>query len=229
MKRILAAMLALALIAAAVSCSGKSQDSGTVADTAEMSLINSALGEKGATEGDDSTFNRKYVDVSYDIAYLGKVYDGEPEILPEGTLKDWTENVFLKKSPEEQDALPVMYQAVHELGVTKDQLTALNNSRRELGEYMILDDDYINSLYIGDKAEMKRALAGPAALYYDGELYTWNELNAVPAPDIVSRIPKDVMDTYIAGVISYLETSEIMSQEEIEIYITDNTGTTSGQ
>ena len=94
---------------------------------------------------------------------------------------------------------------------------------------MILDDDYINSLYIGDEAEMKRALAGPAALYYDGELYTWNELNAVPAPDIVSRIPKDVMDTYIAGVISYLETSEIMSQEEIEIYITDNTGTTSGQ
>ena len=63
-----------------------------------------------------------------------------------------------------------MYQAVHELGVTKDQLTALNNSRRELGEYMILDDDYINSLYIEDESEMKRALAGPAALYYDGEL-----------------------------------------------------------
>ena len=51
----------------------------------------------------------------------------------------------------------------------------------------------------------------------------------MPAPDIVSRIPKDVMDAYIAGVISYLETSEIMSQEEIEIYIIDNTGTTSGQ
>lgn len=170
MKRILAAALAIALIAAAVSCSGKSQDSGTVADTAEMSLINSALNEKGATGGDDSTFNRKYVDVSYDIAYLGKVYDGEPEILPEGALKDWTENVFLKKSPEEQDALPVMYQAVHELGVTKDQLMALNDSRRELGEYMILDDDYINSLYIEDETEMKRALAGPAALYYDGEL-----------------------------------------------------------
>ena len=81
MKRILAAALAIALIAAAVSCSGKGQDSVTAADTAEMSLINSALGEKGATGGDDSTFNRKYVDVSYDIAYLGKVYDGEPEIL----------------------------------------------------------------------------------------------------------------------------------------------------
>ena len=223
MKRILAAALAIALIAAAVSCSGKSQDSITAADTAEMSLINSALGEKGATGGDVSTFNRKYVDVSYDIAYLGKVYDGEPEILPDGALKDWTENVFLK------NALPVMYQAVHELGVTKDQLTALNDSRRELGEYMILDDDYINSLYIEDETEMKRALAGPAALYYDDELYTWNELNAVPAPDILSRIPKDVMDTYIAGVISYLETSEIMSQEEIELYITGNTGTTSGQ
>lgn len=229
MKRILSTMLAIALIAAAVSCSGKGQDSVTAADTAEMSLINSVLNEKGATEGDDSTFNRKYVDVSYDIAYLGKVYDGEPEILPEGALKDWTENVFLKKSPEEQDALPVMYQAVHELGVTKDQLTALNNSRRELGEYMILDDDYINSLYIEDEAEMKRALANPTALYYDGDIYTWNELNVVPAPDVVSRIPQDVMDAYIAGVISYLEKSEIMSQEEIERYLADNTGTAAGQ
>ena len=218
MKRILAAMLALALIAAAVSCSEKGQDSVTAADTAEMSLINSALNEKGATGGDDSTFNRKYVDVSYDIAYLGKVYDGEPEILPDGALKDWTENVFLKKSPEEQDALPVMYQAEHELGVTKDQLTALNDARKELGEYMILDDDYINSLYIEEEAEMKRALANPTALYYDSDIYTWNELNVVPAPDVVSRIPQDVMDAYIAGVISYLEKSEIMSQEEIEIY-----------
>ncbi len=229
MKRILAAALAIALIAAAVSCSGKGQDSGTVADTAEMSLINSALCEKGATEGDDSTFNRKYVDVSYDIAYLGKVYDGEPEMLPDGALKDWTENVFLKKSPEEQDALPVMYQAVQELGVTKDQLTALNDAQKELGDYMILDDDYINSLYIEDDSEMKRALAGPTALYYGGETYTWNELNAVPAPDVVSRIPKDVMDAYISCVISYLETSEIMSQEEIERYISDNAGTTAGQ
>lgn len=49
--------------------------------------------------------------------------------------------------------MPVMYQAVHELGITKDQLTALNDSRRELGEYMILDDDYINSLYIEDETE----------------------------------------------------------------------------
>ena len=71
--------------------------------------------------------------------------------------------------------------------------------------------------------------AAKGMVIYMERAYTWNELNAVPAPDIVSRIPKDVMDTYIAGVISYLETSEIMSQEEIERYISDNTGTTPGQ
>lgn len=162
--------------------------------------------------------------MSYDIAYLGKVYDGEPEILPDGALNDWIENVFLKKSPEEQDALPVMYQAVHELGVTKERLKALNDVRKTLGEYMILDDDYISSLYIEDEAEMKCALANPTALYYDGEIYTWNELNS--APDVVSRIPKDVMDAYISGVIAYLETSGIMTPAEIEKYLADDTGTT---
>ena len=143
--------------------------------------------------------------------------------------EDWTENVFLKKSPEEQDALPVMYQAVHELGITKEQLAALNDARKTLGEYMILDDDYINSLYIEDEAEMKRALANPTALYYNGEIYTWNELNSIPTPDVVSRIPKDVMNAYIAGVIAYLETSEIMSPAEIEKYIADNAGTAAGE
>lgn len=63
----------------------------------KMTLINSALNEKDAMGGDNYALNRKYFDETYNIAYLDKVYDGELEILPDGTLDDWIENIFLKK------------------------------------------------------------------------------------------------------------------------------------
>ena len=241
MKKIFAMLSVLAVIVTAVSCSGIahthdnalsgqfSDEDGTISSTEidaeqKMDLVNSALKDKGAVGGDDYSFNRRYLDETYDIAYLGKVYDGEIDILPDGALQDWVENRFLKKSPEEQDAMPVMYQAVHELGITKDQLIALNDSRKKLGQYMILDDGYIDSLYADDEAEMKQKLVNPRALYYNGEIYTWDELNSGSLTSVTDQIPQNVMNTYVDSIIDYIEGSGIMSSAEMERYITDNIG-----
>ena len=250
MKKILAMILALAVMGTVASCSGIAHTpdddlSDTVSDETEtvsvtmeknsesvsspevdavekMDLVNSALKEKGAMGGNDYSFNRKYLDATYNIAYLGKVYDGEIEILPAGTLQDWVENKFLKKSPVEQDAMPVIYQAVHELGITKDQLKALNESRKKLGQYMILSDEYIDSLYIDNEVEMKQELVNPRALYYNGEVYTWDELNTESFASVTSQIPQNVMNAYVDNIIEYIDESGIMSSAEMERYITDN-------
>lgn len=251
MKKILAIFLMVGVMVVAASCSGFVESSesfypNTMSDETDhivveksdrsevlleidavdkMTLINSALNEKDAMGGDNYALNRKYFDETYNIAYLDKVYDGELEILPDGTLDDWIENTFLKKSPKEQEAIPVMYQAVHELGISKDQLEALNDSRKELGQYMILSDEYINSLYIQDDADMKQALVNPRALYYDGEIYTWYELSTeATTASVISQIPQNVMNDYIDSIVDYLDASGIMSLEEIDQYIIDSVG-----
>lgn len=129
-----------------------------------------------------------------------------------------------EKSPKEQEAIPVMYQAVHELGISKNQLKALNDSRKELGQYMILSDEYINSLYIQDDSDMKQALVNPRALYYDGEIYTWYELSTEATASVISQIPQNVMNDYIDSIVEYLDASGIMSLAEIEQYIIDSVG-----
>ncbi len=120
--------------------------------------------------------NRKFVDITYNLAYLGHLYDGEITISGQDELDNWVNNVFLKKTAEEQDALPTLYQAVHEIGIKKDDLIALNESRKKLGDEMFLTDEIIDALYL-DEAEMLQKLTVTNEQHVLDTSYPFLEIN----------------------------------------------------
>jgi len=140
-------------------------------DEANSDLL-SAMG------GGDPRFDLHYIEEVYNLAYLGVVYRGETPLLEPGILDDWVNNVYLKKSKEEQNALPTLAQAVIELAIPPDDFKAINDARRKRGSGMVLDDKVIDALY-AEEAVMKEKLVHPLALYANGEVYSWNEVRAL--------------------------------------------------
>lgn len=161
------------------------------------------LRENGAIGGGNHMLERKYEEETYNIAYLRKLYVDEITILPEGALDQWIEEVYMKKNEEEIDAFPTIYQAIHDLNISKDDLIALNESRKLCGSHMIMSDEYIDVLYLTE-TEMMQELVDPLALYYDGVIYTWNDLNnVITSNNKAADIPASVMKAYIDHVITY--------------------------
>lgn len=136
---------------------------------------------------DKYSFIRKY-DAKAENTYIAG------EIVGMDVLEEWTDNVYLKKSTEEMNATPALYQAIVELNISEEDF------RRQNEEYIDYPDMYyseemISALYCGDINEMKRQLTDPWALYYDGEAYAFDEMYA--DPNIVAGIPADVMNEYL--------------------------------
>lgn len=136
--------------------------------------------------GSDYAFSRKYVDQVYNI-YLACEIAGQ-----EGD--EWVDNVFLLKTPEEQEALPPIYQMIRDLNISKEDFIAENNKYVDYPG-MHFSDDMISGLYQEDINEMKRLLASPLALYYDGEIYTFDEL--CRNPELAENIPADTISSYL--------------------------------
>jgi len=196
-------------------------DGDIIQDAADDAKENTEVG------GDWFYFNREYQDISYNVAYLAGVYKDEISILPEGALNRWEEEVFLKQSEEDQNGLPTMYQAIQGLKISKEDLIALNDNRKELCEEfgypdeMILPDEYIDALYLPEE-EMKKALLNPLALYYEGEIYTWEALYHKDTGDaLLKEIPDSVMDEYIVHVITYCLEEGIIPERELEWYFNE--------
>lgn len=179
--------------------------------------IDEVMEDFGKAMGGGSTlFNRKYVDDTYNLAFIEGAYSEEISILPEGALDEWIENVLLEQSPEEQEALPVLYQAIKGLDIPQEDLVALNDSRKQLGDMMILSDDFIDALYLPEE-EMKLALMNPLALYYNGEIYTWEELNTATTLSTEPKsIPADVLVTYVNNLVDICLREGHISQKDVE-------------
>ncbi|NLE14079.1 MAG: hypothetical protein GX628_10450 [Clostridiales bacterium] len=187
-------------------------------DDIEIKFANAIvlLQDNGAFGGGSYLFNREYKDETYNIAYLSRICRGEFSILPEGTLDRWVNDVFLKQSEEIQNSLPTMYQAIRDLNIHKEDLIALNESRKQLGSKMIMSDEYINALYMPE-IEMKQELVNPLALYYEGEVFTLEKLNDISSEKSVSKvIPVSVMNEYIDRVISYCGENGYITDNEVE-------------
>lgn len=183
--------------------------------------MNNSSGESNPVGGGDYSFSRKYQDETYDIACLGRLYRDETPLLPEGALSEWTDEVFLKKSPEEQDALPTLYMAVHDLNISKDDLTALNEERKERGSSSVLSDALIDALYLPEE-DMKKALVHPCALYHNGEIYTWDELEAMTVDGTTEDvITKEELNQYVDRVVDYCIRSGYISENMVEKYFTE--------
>ena len=68
-----------------------------------------------AIGGSDPTFSRKYIDEVYNIYICDEIVGREAS-------DKWVYEVFLKLSPEEQEALPNVYMMIVDLGISKEAL-----------------------------------------------------------------------------------------------------------
>ena len=133
----------------------------------------------------DVIFERKYIDKVYNI-YLAAEIVGEEE------RNNWVDNVFLAQSPEEQEDPPPIYQMIRDLKISEEDFRKKNEEYIEYPD-MYFSDEIIYALY-RDEAEMKKLLASPYALYYDNEIYTYEDLAGNPS--LAADIPEEVIEEY---------------------------------
>ncbi len=158
-----------------------------------------------AVGGSDSMFNRKYIDEVYNIHIATLLVDKD--------VRDrWVNDVFLNKTPFEQEALPPLYQIINELGIPKEDFVKKNN------EYADSPDSYlaqyiVDALYADDIETMKQILMSPYALYHNNEIYTFDEL--VANPELAKDIPKDTLAKYFDNIeFICIENGEIKYMQE---------------
>lgn len=160
--------------------------------------------------GADYAFSRKYVDDVYDIYLAGQIVGQE-------ACDEWVNNVFLVKAPEEQIEIPPLYQMIHDLNISKEDFLTKNAEFIDSPD-MYFSEDIISALYLNDIDEMKEKLINPLALYYDGEIYTFDELSKSQNSHMVTGIPADVMNNYLEYIEAVCEENGIIKymQEDID-------------
>ncbi len=160
--------------------------------------------------GSDYTFSRKYIEKVYNI-YLAS------QIVGQEARDEWVNNVLLVKSPEEQGALPTIYQMIHDLNIPKEDFIAENDKYVDYPG-MYFSEDIISALYLEDIEEMKKQLVNPLALYYEGEIYTFDELSQSQNAQMAANIPADVMSEYLGYIETVCDENGILKymQEDID-------------
>ncbi len=156
-----------------------------LADTAE-SIIPTL--DSSAASGDHA-LDSKYKDSLSNILIIDHIVGAE-------ACNDYVDNVFLKQTPEEMAALPTVYQAIKYFGISREDFQR-ENLKNHSGT--VFSDETVDALYCGDEAEMKRRLINGNALCYDGEIYTFEELEDKPAV----HIPKKILRKFLAFIDDY--------------------------
>lgn len=169
--------------------------------------------------GGGSTFLlMEYMEETYNLAYLGAVTREEIGVVSSEDLDQWVNEVYLKQNSQQQNNLPTLYQAIRDLGVSKEDFVALNDSRKVSDSSMVLSDEIVTALFLPED-EMKKTLVHPCALYYEGEIYTWTELSQMSVEDIVNQgIPGEVIQSYIDNLIEFCITNGFISESHISRY-----------
>lgn len=152
-----------------------------------------------AVGGSDYSFLRKYIDEVYNVQIASETVGKEAR-------DEWVNNVFLKKSAEEQEALPPIYQMIVELAIPKDELIKKNNQYDE--PYLL--DSTIDALYEKDIETVKKLLMSPLALYYNGEIYTFD---GILGGDDVSAIPTETLEEFFDRITLYCEQNKLLKYE----------------
>ena len=157
-----------------------------------------------AVGGSDYTFARKYIDEVYNIQVASEVVGRE-------VRDDWVNNVYLKKSAEEQNLLPDIYQMIVDLKISKEDLIKKNNEF----DGIYLSDATIDALYLEDVEAMKQALMSPLALYYNTEIYTFDQISQNPQS---IDAPAEILSEYFDKIAEFCEQEGLTKymQEEID-------------
>ncbi len=133
--------------------------------------------------GSDTSFSREYIDEVYNLVVCDEAVGRE-------VGDKWVNEVFLKLSPEEMDAVPNVYMMIVDLNIPRE---ALEEANRRLGGDE-LQQSTIDALYCGDVEEMKKALKNPLALYYDGNIYTFDKVRAKKYTEIPTNVLAEYFD-----------------------------------
>ena len=112
-----------------------------------------------------------------------------------------------------------MVQAIRELGITREQLTALNEERKKRGDDMILTDEYIAALFL-DENEMKEKLINPTAYMFDGAIYTWEKIVRM-TPEELAKIGLDeiTLKAYVDRVVAYCTENKILDEKYLRAFL----------
>lgn len=157
--------------------------------------------------GSDFTFSLKFINKVYNIYIIDQIVGQE-------TCDEWVNNVYLKQTLEEMDALPDLYQAIVGLNISKEDFIKQNNEYIDYPS-MYFTEDIIDALYMDDVEEMKRLLRGPYTLYYNGEIYTFDAMSE--NPHITDDIPADVLNEYLDFIESVCVEEKIIKYYQAEI------------
>ncbi len=173
MKKFIALIISAVLLLGLVSCG-----SGELSRREKLNLLIDA----GKFNYPDSL---KFVDPANDvICYL----------TIEGTeaVDEWYDNVIMKMSTEELLATPSMYKAVEYFGTEKQEFYDYNAAllAADPGSKNTVPDYVIEALYT-DRDEMLRRLANVTSLYYDGAVYSFDEVTAM-----TDVLPADVLSAF---------------------------------
>ncbi|MBE6687906.1 MAG: hypothetical protein E7588_01360 [Ruminococcaceae bacterium] len=137
--------------------------------------------------GSDYTFSREWMDETYNL-YIASVVVGRE------SSENWVNEVFLKKTPQEMDALPNIYMMIVDLGISKEDLIKANN---EYGSGD-LTPEMIDALYLDDVEDVKKALMNPNALYCNGNVYTFDKIKN--SNGAFTEIPVEVLADYLNDI-----------------------------
>ncbi len=133
--------------------------------------------------GGDYTFVRRYVEEAENIYIAAQIVGQEARNV-------WVDNVYLTMTPEEQSELPALYRIIHDLNISKEDFIEENKKSD-----MNYSEEVIEALYLEDIDEMKKRLVNPTALYYDGEIYTFDGL--CKTPELADDIPDEILEEYL--------------------------------
>lgn len=197
-------------VSASDETQGTDQQAASVEETTTIPQKEETQNEIPKIGGSDYAFSRKYIDKVYDI-YLAS------QIVGQEAREEWVNNVLLAKSPSEQVEIPPLYQMIHDLNISKEDFIAKNAENIDTPG-MYFSDDIISALYLDDIEEMKKQLANPLALYYEGEIYTFDELSDSQNTRMAANIPTDVMNDYLEYIKIVCEENGIIKymQEDID-------------
>lgn len=180
----------------------ETEQTAAASDTSETAPEETQTSREIPIVGDSEyLFARKYIDEVYNC-YL------PAQIVGQEAYEKWVNNVLLAMPSEEQTELPTVYMIIHDLDISKEEFIAENEKLVDYPD-MYFSEEIISALYLDDIGEMKKQLADPLTLYYDGEVYTFDELFDTDE-DIAAKIPTEILSGYFDFIEQVCEKSDII-------------------
>ncbi len=172
-----------------------------------------------AVGGGDMTLSRQWLDYTYDIACMDTLYAGEPSVVDPEVLAAWGSE-YASRPTGEQNRMPTLYQAVHELGISEEDFSALNRWREQNGDGgNILTEQEIHALYLPEE-EARGALKSPTALEYGGTVYAWNDLVRMQREGTLENvIPEEILEQHIRRIEEWCAENGIASENVMRRYL----------